>query len=133
MLIQNASNATPQPAMTAGSGTPVAANPEVQMPPVTQVAAPLAAPSTAQLHSAIQHTNQSMSGKGLEFSVDATTKQTVVKLMDTKTGDMIGQFPSHQMLEISKAIVLMQDQLQQASLSKAPVQTAQGMLIKQQA
>ncbi len=141
MLIQNTSNAAPQPAMSAGSGTLVAANPEVQMPPVappvaqaaTPTAAPLTEPSTAQLRSAVQNTNQSMSGKGLEFSVDTATKQTVVKLMDTKTGAVIGQFPTQQMLDISKAIGLMQEQLQQATLSRASVPTALGLLITQQA
>jgi flagellar protein FlaG len=92
----------------------------------------------AQLQSAVQNANQSMqaSNRDLTFSVDTDTRQTIVKLMDTKTGDVIGQFPSHQMLEISKAIGLMQEQLQQATLSKAPVQSSpstQGMLIKQQA
>ncbi len=137
MLIQNTSNATPQLAMTAGSGSPVAANPDAQMPkvapPVAQVTAPLIAPSTAQLQSAVQNTNQSMSGKGLEFSVDTATKQTVVKLMDTNTGAVIGQFPTQQMLDISKAIGLMQEQLQQATLSRASVPTALGLLITQQA
>lgn len=73
------------------------------------------------------------SSRDLSFSVDTDTKQTVVKLMDTKTGDVIGQFPSHQMLEISKAIGVMQEQIQQASISKAPVQSTQGLLIRQQA
>ncbi len=137
MLIQNTSNAAPQPAMSAGSGSPVAVNSEVQMPPVaqaaTQTAAQLTEPSKAQLRSAVQNTNQSMSGKGLEFSVDTATKQTVVKLMDTKTGAVIGQFPTQQMLDISKAIGLMQEQLQQATLSRASVPTALGLLITQQA
>ncbi len=131
MLIQNTSSTPTQPA-TPSSAPAVTPN----APPVTQAATvATAAPSTAQLQSAVQNTNQAMqdAGKSLAFSVDAGTKETVVKLMDTQTDKVIGQFPSKQMLAISQAIGLMQEQLQQASLSKAPVQTAPGLLIKQTA
>lgn len=145
MLIQNsASNAvqTPLPVIAAGNGATV--TPDVQASPIavpqvsdtTQTAAPAAAsssPSKAQLQNAITSTNETMLSKGLAFSVDSTTKQTVVKLMDTTTGVVIGQFPSQQMIDISKAIALMQEQLQQASMSKSSVSTTQGLLIKQQA
>ena len=127
MLIQNTSSTPTQ------SATPSSAPAIPNTPPVTQAAT--AAPSTAQLQSAVQNTNQAMqvAGKSLAFSVDAATKETVVKLVDTQTDKVIGQFPSRQMLAISQAIGLMQEQLQQASISKAPVQTASGLLIKQTA
>ena len=127
MLIQNTSSTPTQPV------TPSSAPAIPNTPPVTQAAT--AAPSTAQLQSAVQNTNQAMqvAGKSLAFSVDAATKETVVKLVDTQTDKVIGQFPSRQMLAISQAIGLMQEQLQQASISKAPVQTASGLLIKQTA
>jgi len=132
MLIQNANSATPQAATPAG--TPVASSPDIQMVAAPQAAqAPQAAPSTAQLQSAVQSSNQAISGKGLEFSVDTSTNQTVVKLMDTQSDTVIGQFPSQQMIDISKSIGLMQEQLQQASLSRTPVQASPGLLIKQQA
>ncbi|MFA6063194.1 MAG: flagellar protein FlaG [Gallionella sp.] len=135
MLIQNLSAnvaQAPQPARQASESTAI---PESAT--TTQALTEKPVPA-AQLHSAVQNANQAMqsSNRDLAFSVDTETKQTVVKLMDTKTGDVIGQFPTHQMLEISKAIGLMQEQLQQASLSKAPTQSTpgtQGMLIKQQA
>jgi flagellar protein FlaG len=138
MLIQNTSNAIQAPLTVMSNSTSVAGSQDIQTPSATAPSAiapstATAAPSASQLQSAIQSTNQAVSGKGLEFSVDDTTKQTVVKLMDTKTGDVIGQFPSKQMIDISQAISLMQQQLQQASLSKAPVQSVQGLLIKQQA
>ena len=83
----------------------------------------------------MQNTNQAMqdAGKSLAFSVDDATRETVVKLVDTQTDKVLGQFPSKQMLAISQAIGLMQEQLQQASISRTPVQTAPGLLIKQQA
>ncbi len=132
MLIQNANSATPQAATPAG--IPVASSPDIQTVAAPQAAqAPQAAPSTAQLQSAVQSSNQAISGKGLEFSVDTSTNQTVVKLMDTQSDTVIGQFPSQQMIDISKSIGLMQEQLQQASLSRTPVQASPGLLIKQQA
>jgi flagellar protein FlaG len=143
MLIQNL-NAniaqTPQAAKSVSESAPMAENTTVQTTAPQTITSPVAEKPVpaAQLQNAVQNANQAMqaSNRDLTFSVDTDTKQTIVKLMDSKTGDVIGQFPTHQMLEISKAIGLMQEQLQQASLSKAPVQSTpgtQGMLIKQQA
>lgn len=137
MLIQNTTSApSPQLARVTSESSPAVSTPD--LPTAPPVSAPQSAEKpvpAAQLQSAVQNANQAMqeSNKNLAFSIDSDTKQTVVKLMDTKTGDVIGQFPTHQMLEISKAIGLMQEQLQQASITKAPVQSTQGMLIKQQA
>jgi flagellar protein FlaG len=143
MLIQNLNTnvaQTPQAAKAVSDSSPTSDNlpvqataPQATATPTTEKPVP-----AAQLQNAVQNANQAMqaSNRDLSFSVDSDTKQTIVKLMDTKTGDVIGQFPSHQMLEISKAIGLMQEQLQQATLSKAPIQSTpstQGMLIKQQA
>ena len=127
MLIQNTSNTPTQPA-TSSSAPAVSTT-----PPVTQTTA--ITPTAAQLQSAVQNTNQAMqnTGKSLAFSVDEATRETVVTLMDTQTNKVIGQFPSKQMLAISQAIGLMQEQLQQASISRTPVQAAPGLLIKQQA
>ena len=129
MLIQNTSSTPPQPA------TPSSAPAVSTTPPVTQAIATPATPTAAQLQSAVQNVNQAMqdAGKSLAFSVDEATRETVVKLTDTQTNKEIGQFPSKQMLAISQAIGLMQEQLQQESISRTPVQTATGLLIKQQA
>jgi flagellar protein FlaG len=139
MLIQNVNNAVQSSPSARGSSdsAAVADSSSVQAAAPQVVAAPAADKPVpaAQLQTAVQNANQAMqaSNRDLAFSVDTDTKQTVVKLMDTKTGDVIGQFPTHQMLEISKAVGLMQEQLQQATISKAPVQSTPGMLIKQQA
>ena len=122
MLIQNTSS-TPTQSATPSSAPAIPNTPPVtQATPATPTAAATqtAAPTTAQLQSAVQNTNQAMqdAGKSLSFSVDAGTKETVVKLVDTQTDKVIGQFPSKQMLAISQAIGLMQEQLQQASISR---------------
>jgi flagellar protein FlaG len=148
MLIQNLSASVTQMSQTAKAASDSAPSvdnailqataPQATAPQVTATQVAEKAVPAAQLQNAVQNANLAMqaSNRDLTFSVDSDTKQTVVKLMDSKTGDVIGQFPTHQMLEISKAIGLMQEQLQQATLSKAPVQSTpstQGLLIKQQA
>ena len=54
------------------------------------------------------------SNKKLEFSIDESTKQRVVRLVDMDTGDLIRQFPSEEMLSLSQAI----DKIQQGLLLK---------------
>ena len=63
-------------------------------------------PSVAQLESAVHDLNQSMkaNSSNLAFSIDPDTEQTVVKLMDSSTGEVIKQFPSKEALAIAKAI-----------------------------
>ena len=140
MLIQNTgSSAIPQSAVP-NNAPATQTEPVVQAAPVIQIStvtppATQTAPTTAQLQRAILNTNQAMqdSGKSLTFSVDEATRETVVKLTDTQTDQVIGQFPSKQMLAIAQAIGLMQEQLQQASISRTPVQSVPGLLIKQKA
>jgi len=52
----------------------------------------------------------------LQFSVDKDTGQTVVKVMDKQSGDVIRQIPSKEMLELAKAM-----------------DTIQGLIIRKQA
>jgi flagellar protein FlaG len=53
-------------------------------------------------------------GRNLEFSVDTDSHRTVVKMMDTSTGELIRQFPTESTLAISRGI----DQFQQGLLLK---------------
>ncbi len=39
-----------------------------------------------------------------EFSIDAATKETVVKVIDPQTGEVIRQMPTAQALEIAKVM-----------------------------
>lgn len=132
MLIQNTSSAIPHAPNDAPA---VQTSPAIQTSSAIQQTSPAATPTAAQLQRAIQNTNQAMqdSGKSLTFSVDEATRETVVTLMDTQTNKVIGQFPSKQMLAISQAIGLMQEQLQQATPSRTQVQTVPGLLIQQKA
>ena len=76
-------------------------------------------PSVAQLENAVRELNQSMkvNSSNLAFSIDPDTDHTVVKLMDSTTGEVIKQFPSKEAIAIAKAIGEIQ----------------QGLLLKQKA
>lgn len=132
MLIHNTSNMAqaPQPARLASDGGSVAvvATPSnvATQPGVTPEALPTSAtpaaeqkPSAAQLQNVVDNINKALkqSNKNLEFTVDENTKKSVVKLVDTETGDVIRQFPSEEALAISRSIERFQ----------------QGILLKQEA
>jgi len=60
----------------------------------------------ADIHAAVAQLNASMklAGTKLSFSVDSITKQTVVTVVDSETGQVIRQIPSEAMLKISQQI-----------------------------
>ena len=68
--------------------------------------APSPATSVQQVRAAVDTLNRAMqdTNQNLEFSVDNTTHQTVVKVMDMQTGDLITQFPSKAALAIAHSI-----------------------------
>ena len=136
MLIQNMtmSNSAPAPAPAAMNGnagslpSAVPASPAGSAPvelPQTAVAPvgnnqgaqpgnQAAQPSNAQLQEAVGKLNQLMmqSNTNLQFSIDRDTKQTLIKVVDSKTGETIKQFPSEEAIAISKSI----DQFQKGIL-----------------
>lgn len=138
MLIQNAQNATPAPQMvatqvvkSAGDGASVAnaaSPPEIETKSDVKVEAsksgfqqaaeptPSSQPSMEQLKNVVENINKVLkqANRNLEFSVDKDTSKQVVKLVDSETGDVIRQFPTDEMLAISRAI----DQAQEGLLLK---------------
>ena len=65
-----------------------------------------AQPSRSAVESAakaVQEFVKPMSGN-LEFTVDEDTGQTVIKVIDNQTKELIRQIPSEEMLEIAKAL-----------------------------
>lgn len=139
MLIQNVTpNLVPAPAAIRGNaGTPDVAVlahatasatldlPQTAVPPVAEAQAAQATnaqahgnaqPGDAQLKAAIDKMNQAMqqSNINLEFSIDRDSHRTLVKVVDSQTGETIKQFPSKEVLAISQAI----DQFQKGSLFK---------------
>lgn len=72
--------------------------------------------SAAELKNAVDGINKTFkqASRNLEFSVDAETSKSVVKVVDTETGDTIRQFPSKEALAIFHSI----DKIQQGLLLK---------------
>jgi flagellar protein FlaG len=62
----------------------------------------------------VETANQALekSSSKLAFSVDDTTNKTVVKVTESQSGKLIMQFPSEEMLAITRAL----DQSQQGAL-----------------
>lgn len=63
-------------------------------------------PSRKELDEAVKKINESMppSARSLEFSVDDESKQTVVKVIDLSTKEVVRQIPTAEALEIAKSL-----------------------------
>ena len=116
----------PQPVAVQNSGTATATPSSQRL--ASDTASPAAAAAVVdprqqsvdskQLEAAVkqvQHVTQTLANE-LKFNIDQDTGKTIVKLVDTATGDVIRQIPSEEMLVIAKAL----DKIQ-------------GLLIKQEA
>lgn len=107
MIIQNSTqtNQAAQPAARTQDAVPVKA---VAVAPVAETPAQNAPvqPTPSELKIAVAAINSVMrqSNLNLEFSVDANTRETVVKMVDTSTGELIRQIPSEATLAISRGI-----------------------------
>lgn len=91
----------------AGDSSPVAATPKTRETPAE--AAPVAVkatPSPEQLKRLVESANKTMDklSSRLEFTVDDATNKTVVKVTEAQSGKVIMQFPSEEMLSITRAI-----------------------------
>jgi len=117
MPVQNINSSPAQTEQHAGVGSnrPVVAG----EPAVSEPKSATVQPTVAQLKNVVDNINNILKQKNnaLEFNMDADTKKLTVKLVDTETGDVIRQFPSEDMLAISRSIERFQ----------------QGLLLKQKA
>ena len=121
MLIQNLSSAASAPRLTSDSApVPVAAprTPDEVPQAAVKVAAgqQVAQPTPDQLKAAVDNINQAMrqGNSNVEFSIDKDTKQTVIKVVESETGNVIRQFPSEEVIAISREI----DKMNRAVLLK---------------
>ena len=112
MMIQNSPpmNQAVQPDVRANGAAPARA---IAITPTLHASVQA---SVEALKSAVVAINQAMqaSNLNLEFSVDADSHRTVVKMVDTSTGELIRQYPTEATLAISRGI----DQFQQGLLLK---------------
>lgn len=127
MLIQNTGTMAqaPQPVRLTSDSAPAVVVPtpsNAEAKPSTPVELPQTAVKQAadqqvsaeQLKNVVDNINKTLqrSNQSLQFTVDSDSKQQLVKLVDTDTGDVIRQFPSKEAMAISRAI----DQFQQGLL-----------------
>ena len=63
-------------------------------------------PSQEQLKHMVEKANKAMdkASSNIEFTVDNTTNKSVIKVMEAQSGKVIMQFPSEEMLSITRAI-----------------------------
>lgn len=89
----------------------------VQTGKVPSVVVPESAPQQPrpeQVQKAVASMKQLIEAKApnsLSFSVDDATGKTVVRVSDAKTGEMIRQIPSEELLEIARSLDQMQGML----------------------
>ncbi len=64
------------------------------------------APTPAQVTQAVKNINQLMQSlsQNVEFSIDDESKDTIVKVVDQQTKEVIRQIPTKEVIEISKAL-----------------------------
>lgn len=97
------------------AGAPVGNRPSVaaaQAPsapvemPARAVQATATIPRAEQVKAAVEHVNKFVQtlSNDLKFTVDEDTGIQVVKVVDTKTKDVIRQFPSEEILAIAQAL-----------------------------
>ncbi len=107
MIIQNINSAAPAPRLTRDSApAPVVAPGTGTAPVDLPQAAVRSDPTPAQLQSMADNANKAMRqiNSNVEFSVDEVTNKTVVKVVESQTGQIVMQIPSEEMLAITRAI-----------------------------
>ena len=89
---------------------------QVDLPQAAVKSEPTSAPTPAQIQSMVAVANKAMQqiNASLEFSVDEATNKTVIQVTEKQTGQVIMQFPTEEMLSITRAI----DNAQQSILLK---------------
>ncbi|HEY9099141.1 MAG TPA: flagellar protein FlaG [Thiobacillus sp.] len=110
MIIQSSShiNQVAQPELRANGAIPVRNTAEAPVQNAPRQ------PSAEELKNVVIAINKALqqSNQNLEFSVDTDTAQTVIRMVDTSTGELIRQFPSEAALAISRGI----EEFQQGTL-----------------
>lgn len=93
------------PAESSAAGAPVKTA-QAAAPARTESAKEAAEPDPAEVSKVVGQINVAMQAmsRNIEFSIDADSKRTVVKIIDQTTKEVIRQMPSAEALEIGKAL-----------------------------
>lgn len=107
MSAHNINSAVPARGVTGDSAPmPATAHKTRTAPAELPAIAVKGAPSPEQLKHLVDNANKAMdkASSQLEFTVDNATNKTVVKVTEAQSGKVIMQFPSEEMLSITRAI-----------------------------
>lgn len=90
----------------AASDTKVARASLAPARPLAAVPKPTAEPALDEVQQAVKDINTSLRtlSRGLEFSIDTSSKLPVVKVIDQQTQEVIRQMPTLQALEFAKSL-----------------------------
>lgn len=91
----------------ATAAAPVAARPAAApAEAVTTVQQPGTVPNMRELDQALKNINTivQIQSPGLEFSVDADSNRTIVKVIDKQTQEVLRQIPTEEALKIAKSL-----------------------------
>jgi len=101
------------------------AEPVRQLLPVGKADTP--EPTSEEVTAAVEKLNTQIQSlqRELSFSVDEDSGRTVVKVIDSKTGDIVRQIPSDQVLRLAQQL--------EAILAEVGGQQASGFLVEEQA
>ena len=116
MTTQNINNSLPNRGVS-GESSPVANVGKSKTAPADQTKVVIKdAPTSDQLQRMVAKANTAMDkvSSNLEFSVDDSTNKTVIRVMESQSGKLIMQFPSEEMLSVTRAI----DHAQKGALLK---------------
>jgi flagellar protein FlaG len=108
--VSNNGAPAPLPQAPQGSSGSSAAAAVVSAQAESQAHAQKAAATAQQVQDAVQTVNKAFESKAsdLQFSVDKQSGDTVVKVVDSSTGDVIRQIPTEEVLNIAHNIERMQ-------------------------
>ncbi len=91
---------------TSAQPEPRAADAARGLPPAPGIQ-PKSEPTPQQVRQAVEHINLALNASkntALQFTVDPGTRSTVVRLVDTESGELIRQYPSEAALAIAESI-----------------------------
>lgn len=105
----------PQPAPSPGTAPKAALPRDATSVEALPQAAPLPEqPSREQVQKAVDEMRKSLSesaSSNLQFAIDDESGETIVRVTDRKTGELIRQIPSEEMVELAKSLDRMQGML----------------------
>lgn len=105
-IVNNGFFATSPPPVNGSGASDVPTAAKASQGTTAQQPAKQAQPSAEQLNAAVSKLNDYVQNvqRSLSFSVDKDTGDTVVKVIDTETNELIRQIPSEDMLKLAAAI-----------------------------